>query len=84
MPVLGVAAGAAHVPLSNRTALAGDGVGLADDAHREVARLQPAAVGCFHDTAERLVAEHQPLATWLRPAILAVGDLQVGAAHPDR
>jgi hypothetical protein len=31
--------------------------------------------------AERLVAQHQPVLARRRPAVLALGDLRVGAAH---
>jgi hypothetical protein len=27
--------------------------------------------------------EHQPFAAWRRPAVLALADLQIGAAYPD-
>jgi hypothetical protein len=29
-------------------------------------------------------AQHQPLAAWRRSAVLALADLQIGAAHADR
>jgi hypothetical protein len=82
--VLGVAAVAAHVPLPGRAALTGNGVGLADDADRQVARFEPAALGRLEDLAEGLVAEDQPLVAWRRPAVLAVGDFKVGTANSHR
>jgi hypothetical protein len=82
--MLAVAAVAAHVPLPGRAALARDGVGLADDADREVARFEPAAPGCLDDPAQGLVAEHRPLVARRRPAVLAVGNLEVGAADSYR
>jgi hypothetical protein len=82
-PALGVAAVAAEVELAARARLARLGVGPADHADDEVAGGEAAARRRLAHAAERLVAEDQPLGARRRPAVVAVDDLAVGAAHPE-
>src|SRR6187431_2639498 len=75
---LGVLAVAAHVPFTNRAVRARHRVGPPDDADDQVALAERAGRARVNDTAERLVAEHQPrLAGWC-PAVLAFDDLDIG------
>ena len=80
---LGVLAVPAHVPLAHRAVGAGHGVGAADDADHQVAFLQPAARARVDHPAEGFVAEHEARLAGRRPAVLALDDLDVGAADAD-
>ena len=81
---LGVLAVAAHVPLADRAVRARHGVGPADDPDDEVARLQPSGGTRVDDATERLVPEDETRRARRRPAVLALGDLDVGPADADR
>src|SRR6266511_6276075 len=73
--VLGVAAVAAHVPLTDRATGTRLRVGPADDAHDEVPLRQPAIGRRLPYPAQRLVPEDQPALARRRFAVLAGGDL---------
>src|SRR5688572_26083979 len=77
---LGVLAVAAHVPFTDRAVWAGHGVGAADDADDQVTYAKRAGQTRLDDAAERLVAEYKPRLSRRCPAVLALDDLDVGAA----
>jgi hypothetical protein len=81
---LGVLAVAAHVPLSDGAVGAGHGVGAPDDAGHEISLPERAARARVHDPAERFVPEHEARLARRRPAVLALGDFDVGSAYADR
>ena len=81
---LGVLAIPAHVPLADRAVGAGHGIRAPDDARDEVAFLESAARARVQHAAKRFVTEHEARLTWRGPAVLALHNLDVGAADPDR
>nr|BFF25573.1 hypothetical protein GCM10025732_35380 [Glycomyces mayteni] len=60
------------------------GVGAADHADHEVPGREPAARGGLADPPEGLVPDDEPVGPRWGPAVLAVGELPVGAAHAER
>ncbi len=83
-PALGEEVVAAHVPLAGRARGTWDRVGPADDPHDAVAGLESRSGRAFHDLAEPLVTDDQPVVPLGGRAVHAVGDLVIGAAHADQ
>src|SRR5262249_1048566 len=81
---LGVAAVAAHVPLSGRARDAPHGIGPAHDADDEIAGREAATLGCRLDRAQRFMAENEALLTGRRKAVTTLEDFAVGPAHSQR
>jgi hypothetical protein len=81
---LGVATVATHVPFAERAIQARHRVGMSHDADDHVADAEAAVRGRIHDTAERFVAEHQPLVAGASFTVSTVDQLAVGPAHADR
>ena len=80
---LGVTAVAAHVPLTDRAVRARDRIGPAHDADDQIAGRQAATARRVDDASERLVPEDQAFGARRRRAVVAVHDLDVGAAYAD-
>ena len=78
-----VLAVAAHVPLANRAVRARHGVGTPDDADDEIALLK-ARLGPGSRRGRAIRARAPGGFARRRPAVFALDDLDVGAAHADR
>ena len=81
---LGVLAVGAHVPVTGRAGRAGNGVGPADDADDQVSWGESGTRCGLCHPAQRFVPDDEPVLARRRPPVLAVDDLQVGAADADR
>src|SRR5262249_41352259 len=79
---LRVAAVPAHVPLADRAVGARHGIGPAHDADDQIPGAKPAGPR-IDDATERFVTEDEASLAFRRPAVLALGDLDVGAADAD-
>src|SRR5262249_20165861 len=69
---------------ADRAVGARHGIRTADDADDEVALLEAAGGAGVEHAAERLVPEHEPGLAERGPSVLALHDLAVGPADPDR
>ena len=81
---LGVLAVGAHVPVTGRAGRAGNGVGQADDADDQVSWGESGTRCGLGHPAQRFVPDDEPVLARRCPPVLAVDDLQVGAADADR
>ena len=80
---LGVAAVAAHVPLTGRAGDTGHRIGPPHDADDVVARREAVAGRGGDHFAVGFVAEHQPAAAGRCFTVFAADDLAVGVLHGD-
>ena len=83
-PPLGVPAVGAHVPVPGRAGRAGNRIGPADDADHQVPGAESRPRGGLDHPAQRFVPDDEAFLTRGCPPVVAVDDLQVGAADADR
>ena len=81
---LGVPAVHAHIPVPRCARRTRNRVAPADDADDQVSGTETGPRGCLDHPAERFVPDDEAVLTrWRRP-VVAVDDLQIGAADADR
>jgi hypothetical protein len=83
-PPFGVLAIEAHVPVPRRAGWAGHRIAAADDADHQVPGHESGSRLCFGHLAEGFVPDDEPVRLWRRRPVLAVDDLQIGAADANR
>jgi hypothetical protein len=73
----------AHVPLAHRAVRTRHRIRATDDAHDEIALLQPGDRARVDHPAERLMTQNKARLSGWGPAILALHDLDIGPADTD-